>query len=122
MPTYTRQGSQMGKEEEDQKRIWRNYSWTLSKPKEGNRYTGIESGEGPGQDKPNKPTPKHIIIKMTKVKEDSKVRKRKTKSQLRGNPHRLISLQKICKPEYIFCNIYSEFWKGKACNLGYSPH
>ena len=30
----------------------------------------------------NRPTPKHIIIKMAKVKEDSKGGKRKTKCQL----------------------------------------
>ena len=35
---------------------------------------------------PNKPTSRHIIIKMAKVKEDSKGSKGKTKSYLQGNP------------------------------------
>ena len=72
-------------------------------------YPGTASTKGLKQDEPSRPTPKYTIIKMTKVKENSKVRKRKTKSQLQGSPHRLISLQKICKPEYTFGNIYSEF-------------
>ena len=38
----------------------------------------------------NKPTPRHIIIKMAKVKdkEDLQDSKGKTKSHLQGNPHK----------------------------------
>ena len=52
----------------DWKCIWRNYGWKLPKPKEGNRYPGTGSTEGPKQDNPNRPTPRHII-KIPKVKE-----------------------------------------------------
>ena len=39
---------------------------------------------------PNRPTPRHIIIKMAKVKdkEDLQDSKGKTKSHLQGNPHK----------------------------------
>ena len=57
-----------GKKEEDRKCIWRNYGWTFSKPKDGNRYPGIGSIESPEQDEPSRPTPKYTIIKMKKVK------------------------------------------------------
>lgn len=38
--------------EENGKCIWRNYAWKQPKPEEENRYAGIESTEGPKQDKP----------------------------------------------------------------------
>ena len=46
----------IGIPEEEEKRgskiIWRNYGWKLPKPKEGNRYAGTGSTEGPKQDEP----------------------------------------------------------------------
>ena len=39
------------------------------KPKEGNRYLGTGRKEGPQKDVPNRPTPRHTVIKMAKVKE-----------------------------------------------------
>lgn len=35
---------------------------------------------------PNKPTPRHIIIKTAKVKENTKVGKRKTESYIKESP------------------------------------
>ena len=40
---------------------------------------------------PNRPLPRHIIIKMAKVKEKILKTERKTKSQLQGNPHKAMS-------------------------------
>ena len=56
------------KREGDQKCMWRNYSWKLPKPKEGNRYPGTESTEGPKQDE-TRHSPRHIIIKVAKDKD-----------------------------------------------------
>ena len=49
---------------------------------------------------PNRLTPRHIIIKMAKLREYSKGSGRKTKSQLQGNSHKaykLIFSQKLCR-------------------------
>ena len=50
-----------------------------------------EALRGSNKMDPKRPTPRHIIIKMAKVneKEDSQGSKRKTKSQLQRNPHKL---------------------------------
>ena len=77
----------------DQKAIWRNYSWKVPKSKEESRYPGRGNTEGPKKINPNRPTPRHTIIKMAKFKdkEDSKGSKRKPKTQLQGNSHKAIT-------------------------------
>lgn len=42
--------------------------WKLPKPKKGNKYLGRGSTESPRQMNTNRPTPRYIIIKRTKVK------------------------------------------------------
>ena len=40
---------------------------------------------------PKRPTPRHIIIKTAKIKDDKyKGSKRKTRSHIHGNPHKVI--------------------------------
>ena len=56
--------------EEDQKCFWRNYGWKLSKPEEGNRFSGLGNTEGPKQI-----SSRHIIIKVVKVKNRERVLK-----------------------------------------------
>ena len=88
------------REEKEGKCIWRNYSWELLKFKERNWYTGTGSPEGYKKVNPNRLTPRHIIIKMAKLREYSKGSGRKTKSQLQGNSHKaykLIFSQKLCR-------------------------
>ena len=47
---------------------------------------------------PNRLTPRHIIIKMAKLREYSKGSERKTKSQLHSHKaYKLIFLQKLCR-------------------------
>ena len=52
----------------DWKYIWSNYVWKISKSK-GIRYQNTGRTEIPKQVKTSRPTPRHIIIKMVKVKE-----------------------------------------------------
>ena len=73
------------REEKEGKCIWRNYSWKLLKFKERNWYTGTGSPEGYKKVNPNRLTPRHIIIKMPKLREYSKGSERKTKSQLHSH-------------------------------------
>ena len=56
-------------------------------PNRKERYLGTGSTEGPKQDKPKpRPIPRYIIIKMAKVKEDSKNSNRKrARSSHRGS-------------------------------------
>ena len=52
-------------------------------------YTSTGSTEGPKQDKPKRPTPIHIIIKMAKVKERIiKVAREKQRVNYKGTPIR----------------------------------
>ena len=50
-----------------------------------------EAQRVPNKMNPNRPTPRHITIKMTKVKDKEKILKaaRQKRSQLRGNPLQL---------------------------------
>ena len=53
-----------------------------------------EAQSAPNKLNPNRPTPRHIIIKMAKVsdkREDPKGSKRKAECYLQGNPHKVIS-------------------------------
>ena len=52
-----------------------------------------EAQRTPNKSYPNRPTPRHIIIKMAKVsdKEDPKGSKRKAECYLQGKPHEIIS-------------------------------
>ena len=52
-----------------QKYIWWNYVWKLLKPEEANRYPAIETTENPKDNEPKQKQPRHIIIKMAKVKD-----------------------------------------------------
>ena len=47
----------------------KNYGWKLPKPKEGNRYPGTGSPESPNKMNSNRPTSRHTIVKMAKVKD-----------------------------------------------------
>ena len=47
-----------------------------------------EAQRVPNKINSNRPTTRHIIIKMAKVKENTKGNKRKTKSHIQGNPHK----------------------------------
>ena len=40
---------------------------------------------------PNRLTPRHIMTNMAKLRKKFEVSKRKTKSHLQGNPHKVIS-------------------------------
>ena len=77
--------------EEGWKFIWWNYGWKLLKPEEGNRYPGTGSTEGPKEDETNRPTPRHIIIKMAKVKDKENSKGSKRQSHIQGNTHKAIS-------------------------------
>ena len=66
---------------------------------------------------PNKPTPRHIIIKMAKVKEKN------LKAAVTREPlydYELISVQKLFRPEGSG-KIYSNSWKGITCNKSPGP-
>ena len=60
---------------EDKKCIWRNYGCKLPKLKEGNRCPSTGCTEGPKEDEPKQPTPIHITIKMTKIKDKERILK-----------------------------------------------
>ena len=45
------------------------------KPKEGNRYSGTGRTEGPKQDDTKQTHTKHIVIKMSKVKQKERILK-----------------------------------------------
>ena len=64
--------------------------------KEGNRYqdTGSTEGSDPHKMNPNRPTPRHMIINMAKVKDKERILKaarEKTNSYLQGSPHKAIN-------------------------------
>ena len=64
------------------KYILRTYGWKPGKSK-GNRHQGTGTTEGPNKLNPNRPTPRHITIKMAKVKDKERIlkaAKRKTKT------------------------------------------
>ena len=50
-----------------------------------------ESQRVPNKMNTNRPTPRHNINKMEKVKENSKGNKRKSKSQIEGNTQKAVS-------------------------------
>ena len=72
-----------------------------------------------------RPTPRHIIIKMQKVKDKEgnlKSSKRKAVSYLKGIPHKtikLISQKKLCRLEVIGKK-YSKRQKARTYNQDYS--
>ena len=51
------------------------FGWKYSKAKEGNRYPDIGNTEGPNKVTANRPTQRHIIIKMAKVKNQERILK-----------------------------------------------
>ena len=69
--------------------IWGNYSWQLPKPEERNRYP--EAQRVPNKMNPNRPTPRHIIIKMAKVKVRILKAMREKQRVIQGNPHKAIT-------------------------------
>ena len=56
---------------------------------------GTGSTGGPKQGEPNRPTPRHTIIKIAKVKERNlkvaRGKKKKKQSHIQGNPHKATS-------------------------------
>ena len=51
----------------------------------------LEAQKDPNKMNPNRPIPRHIIIKMAKVKEKVLKAARKKQSQLQGSSHKAIS-------------------------------
>ena len=102
----------------DWKRLWRNYCWKLPKPKEGNISRYRKHKRVPNKLNPNRPTPRHIIIKMVEVTDKERILKairEKQRFNYKGTPIRLSAnfsteaLQVRGSDE-----IYSKSWKGKS--------
>ena len=98
IPTFASKGAPEG--EERQKRIKNAFAEITAEnftnlKKETDPVTG--STGGPKQGEPNRPTPRHTIIKIAKVKERNlkvargKKKKKKKKSHIQGNAHKAIS-------------------------------
>ena len=67
-------GVQEGEERErGQKCIWWNYGWKLPEPEEGNRYPGTEAQMVSNKMNLNRPTSRHIIIKIAKCKDKDRI-------------------------------------------------
>ena len=63
------------RKEESQKYISWYYNWKIPKPAEENRCPSTGCTEGPKEDEPKQPTPIHITIKMTKIKDKERILK-----------------------------------------------
>ena len=77
----------------DWKCIWRNHGLKFPKSKYGNRYQDTGSTEVSNMMNPNRPIPRHIIIKTAKFKHKERTLKaaREKQSKLQGNPYKAMS-------------------------------
>ena len=76
----------------DWKCIWINYGWKFPKPKEGNKYPGTGSTEGPKQDEPKQTYTKTYYIIIAKVKDKERILKAAREKQRvnhKGTPIRI---------------------------------
>ena len=104
-PTFASKGTPEGKE--TQKRI-KNAFAEITAENVTNLKKETDPGTGstgdPKQGEPNRPTARHTIVKLAKVKERTLKAargKKKKESYTRESPqgYQLISLQKVCRPE-----------------------
>ena len=87
---HNRESRKRRKRKGDLKYIRRNYVWKLYKSK-GNRYQKQEAQRVPNKWNTNWPTPRHIIIKMPKVKERVLNAARETQSVNYKGTHKSIA-------------------------------
>ena len=96
--------------------IWTYDSWKFPQHGKRNSHSSPGSTESPSQDKPKRNTPRHILIKLTKIKYKEKILK--ATNHIQGNPYKFSSwfLSRNYAGQKGVARCILKWWKRKTCN------